>query len=95
MSIIKHRCTGEKQIRLITIETGEELAANLKQAVSLGLIEGRVKDETAANSIVALNEVLFTYPTQAFVSSEPSTKGALRYAEKTRENERKFRALAE
>jgi hypothetical protein len=47
MSLIKHSCSGEKQIRLVVIETGEELAANLKQAVSLGLIEGKVKDETA------------------------------------------------
>jgi hypothetical protein len=39
---------------------------------------------------------MFTYPTkQAFVSSEPSIKGALRYAEKIRENERKFRVLTE
>ena len=47
MSTIRHRCSGDRQIRLVVIETGEELAANLKQAVSLGLIEWKVKDETA------------------------------------------------
>jgi hypothetical protein len=44
MSIIKHRCTGDKQIRLIMIETGEELAANYKQAQAAGLV-GKLKEE--------------------------------------------------
>lgn len=44
MSIIKHRCTGDKEIRLVVIETGEELAINWKQAQSVGLL-GKLKDE--------------------------------------------------
>jgi hypothetical protein len=38
MSLIKHKCTGTKQIRLIAIETGEELALNLRQAQAAGLV---------------------------------------------------------
>jgi hypothetical protein len=44
MSLIKHQCTGTKQIRLIAIETGEELAINYKQAQSAGLLS-KPKDE--------------------------------------------------
>jgi hypothetical protein len=44
MSIIKHRCTGDREVRLVVIETGEELAANWKQAQSAGLL-GKLKEE--------------------------------------------------
>jgi hypothetical protein len=44
MSIIRHRCSGDKQIRLIATETGEELALNYKQAQSAGPL-GKLKDE--------------------------------------------------
>ena len=44
MSIIKHTCSDDKQIRLIATETGEELAHDYKQAQSAGLL-GKLKDE--------------------------------------------------
>ncbi len=44
MSLIRHKYTGDKQIRLIATETGEELAPNYKQAQSAGLL-GKLKEE--------------------------------------------------
>ena len=46
MSLIKHECTGKKEIRLIAIETGDELASNFKEAQSSGLL-GKLKDDTS------------------------------------------------
>jgi hypothetical protein len=46
MSLIKHQCTGSKQIRLIALETGEELASNFKEAQVAGLL-GKLKAEAA------------------------------------------------
>jgi hypothetical protein len=44
MTLIKHQCTGEKKIRLIALETGEELAASFKEALNAGLL-GKLKEE--------------------------------------------------
>jgi hypothetical protein len=44
MTLIKHQCTGEKKIRLIALETGEELAASFKEALNAGLL-GKLKQE--------------------------------------------------
>jgi hypothetical protein len=44
MTLIKHQCTGEKKIRLIALETGEELAAIFKEALNAGLL-GKLKEE--------------------------------------------------
>jgi hypothetical protein len=46
MALIKHQCTGSKQIRLIALETGEELASNFKEAQNAGLL-GKLKAEAA------------------------------------------------
>ena len=44
MSLIKHKCSGEKEIRLIVLENGEELASNFKEALAAGLL-GKLKEE--------------------------------------------------
>ena len=44
MTLIKHQCTGEKKIRLIALETGEELAASFREALNAGLL-AKLKEE--------------------------------------------------
>jgi hypothetical protein len=44
MLLLKHKCTGDKKIKLLVVETGEEVASNLNDALSKGLI-GKAKDE--------------------------------------------------
>jgi hypothetical protein len=44
MSTIRHKCSGDRQIRLVVIETVEELASNYKQAHSADPL-GKLKDE--------------------------------------------------
>lgn len=44
MKLVRHPCTGDKQIRLVVIETGEELASNWKEAQAAGLLS-KPKDE--------------------------------------------------
>jgi len=38
MILIHHACTGQRVVRLIDTDTGEEMASNAKQALSMGLI---------------------------------------------------------
>jgi hypothetical protein len=44
MKLARHPYTGDKQTRLVVIETGEELAKNRKEAHSAGLLS-KPKDE--------------------------------------------------
>jgi len=44
MALIKHQCTGEKKVRLVALETGEDLASNFKEAQTAGLL-GKLKVE--------------------------------------------------
>jgi hypothetical protein len=44
MTLVRHPCTGDKQIRLVVIETSEELAKNWKEAHSASLLS-KPKDE--------------------------------------------------
>jgi hypothetical protein len=44
MNLIKHKCSGKKEIKLIALENGEELASNFKEALAAGLL-GKLKEE--------------------------------------------------
>lgn len=68
MSLIRHSCTGKREIWLIDKDTGEQLANNANKAVQLGLIGKPEKGKEREPEVSS--EGIFTYtislPADAF-----------------------------